>query len=208
MEKVQSILPLENSTSAEIEFHHGAGRLEVNNSARPGELINGWFTGGVSSEIHHDDGFATLKLRTPSDFPFEGTWPTGAHGLEWIVGISAEITLKLSFRTGASESLLDLSGLKVTDLSLETGASATDITMPASAGATHAAVKSGVASVKIKVPEGVAAHIHVQSGLSGINVDTQRFIQNGVDYISADYGTAANKLDLYVETGVGSVEIR
>jgi hypothetical protein len=207
MDTIQTTVPMEDTTSAEIEFHHGAGRLEINASARPGELLNGWFTGGVDSEIHRDNGLTRLKLKNVSDMPFEGPWPAGSHGFEWIAGLSPEIPLKLAFKTGASESVLDLSQLKVTNLSVETGASSTEITLPANAGMTTAQVKSGVASVKIHVPAGVGARIHIKSGLSGVNVDSAKFMRDGEDFISTDFASTTNKLDLDVETGVGSVDI-
>jgi hypothetical protein len=207
MDTVQTTIPMENTTAAEVSFHHGAGRLEVNGSARPGELLNGWFTGGVTSEIHRNAGYTELQLNAPADIPFEGSWPMGNHGFEWIVGLTPEVPLKLVFKTGASESVLDLSSLKVTSLSVDTGASSTEMTLPANAGLTTASVKSGVASVKIHIPAGVAAHINVQSGLSGINIDTTRFIKDGSNYVSSDYATAINKVDLSVEMGVGSVDI-
>jgi hypothetical protein len=124
-----------------------------------------------------------------------------------VVGLSPEIPLKLAFKTGASESVLDLSKLKVTNLSVETGASSTEITLPANASMTSAQVKSGVAAVKMHIPAGVGARIHIKSGLSGINVDTARFVRDGEDYVSTDYASALNKLDLAVDTGVGSVDI-
>lgn len=207
VDTIQSSIPLEDTTSAEVDFHHGAGRLEVNASARPGELINGWFTGGVSSEIHRSAGFTDLKLQTPADFAFEGPWPAGSHGYEWVVGLTPEVPLKLIFKTGASESILDLSSLKVTGLSVETGASSTEITLPANAGLTTAQVKSGMASMKIHIPAGVGARIQVKSGLSGLNIDTARFVQNGEYYVSSDFAAAANKIELSVEMGMGSVEI-
>jgi hypothetical protein len=39
-------------------------------------------------------------------------------------------------------------------------------------------------------------------------VDSQRFPMMGDAYQSADYNEAQNKLDLDLETGVGSVDIR
>ena len=208
LDTIQSTIPLEDTTLAEITFKHGAGRMEVNSSARPGELINGWFTGGVTSEIHRNAGLTTLKLQTPSDAAFDGPWPTGSHGFEWIIGLTPEIPLKLDFQTGASESFHDFSGLKVTDLSVETGASSSEITQPAHAGFTNGHIKSGMASVKVQIPAGVGAQVRVQSGLSDIKVDPVRFTRNGDNYLSADYASAENKIDLFVETGVGSVEIK
>jgi hypothetical protein len=207
LDTIQSTIPLEDTTSAKIEFHHGAGRLEVNASARPGELVNGWFTGGVSSEIHRNAGVTDLTLHTPSDVAFDGPWPADSHGYEWVVGLSPEVPLELAFKTGASESVLDLSNLKVTRFSVETGASSTEVTLPANAGFTQGSLKSGMAAMKIHLPAGVGAHVHVQSGLSGIKIDPSRFTQSGNDYTTADYATAANKIELMIESGVGSVDL-
>jgi cbb3-type cytochrome oxidase subunit 3 len=208
VEAVASNIPLEGATSAEIEFNHGAGRLEVDARANAGDLISGSFVGGVTANIDRSSGNAKVSLHTPTDLVFDGPWAFGGHGYEWKVGVTNTIPVKLRFHTGASESLLDLRGIKVEEVSLETGASSSEMTLPDTAGFTKAQVKSGVASVKIRVPDGVAADIRVDSGLSGIDVDTNRFVRDGNNYRSADYATAANKVQLLVESGVGSVEIR
>jgi hypothetical protein len=69
-------------------------------------------------------------------------------------------------------------------------------------------VKSGAAAVSLRLPEGVAGRIYIQSGLAGISVDTSRFPQVSGGYETPGYGTAANKADIRIETGVGSIDIR
>lgn len=205
VETVAYNTPLEGATDAEIEFNHGAGRLEVNASAQSSDLLSGTFVGGVTADVNREGSTAKVSLRTPSGHMFDGPWFN--HGLEWKVGINPSVPVKLHFHTGASESYFDLSGLKATGVVLETGASSSTIILPANAGFTKAKIESGAASVKITIPQGVAANIQVKSGLSGINVDTTRFVKNGDIYRSADYDTATNKVDLEVETGAASVEI-
>jgi predicted membrane protein len=68
-------------------------------------------------------------------------------------------------------------------------------------------VESGAAAVKIRVPQGVAASIQVKSALAGIHVDRTRFPHSATGYASTDYAGAANKVEIFVETGVGSVDI-
>ena len=131
-----------------------------------------------------------------------------AHGYEWNLALAAGLPLRLILETGASESNLDLRDLKVTSLELKTGASSTSMTLPAQAGETSVHVSSGAASVKIDLPQGVAGRVRVQSGLAGIHIDPGRFPFNGSIYESPDYASAANRADIFVETGVGSVEIR
>jgi hypothetical protein len=69
-------------------------------------------------------------------------------------------------------------------------------------------IEAGVASVKLTIPEGVSADIQARGGLASIQIDQKRFPRDGERYRSADYDTAGNKIDLMIETGVGSVEVR
>ena len=57
------------------------------------------------------------------------------------------------------------------------------------------------------MPQGVAASIEVRSALAGVHVDGTRFPRSGSGYRSPDYDSAANKVEIRVETGVGSLDI-
>lgn len=207
VESVASNVPLEGAVEAEIEFNHGAGRLIVDSTAQQGDLLSGRFTGGVTANVDRSGSSVKVALHTPTDLVFEGPLMNGGHGYEWKVGVTPTIPVKIHVHTGASESKLDLSNLKASDVVLETGASSSEVVLPANAGYTKVKIESGVSSVKVTIPQGVAASIKVDSGLAGIDIDTTRFVKSGKKYISADYATAVNKIDLDVETGVGSVEI-
>jgi hypothetical protein len=200
-------VPLENATAAEITFKHGAGRLVVDANAQTGDLLSGSFAGGVTADVDRSGATAKVTLHTPSDLVFDAGFPMAGHGYEWRVGVTPQIPVTLHFETGASESRIDLSGLKASEVTLETGASSTEITTPATAGYTKMKVESGAASLKVTIPQGVGASIRVESGLASINIDKNRFTRDGDTYRSADYATAANKLDLDIETGVSSVDV-
>jgi hypothetical protein len=135
-------------------------------------------------------------------------WWGGAGTLDWTLALNSGIPLALRLETGASQTQLDLSALRVTELILKTGASATEITMPANAGLTRARVESGAASVKVRIPQGVAARISGKMGLGALDVDQRRFPPRGAGYESDDFITAANRVELEVEGGVGSVDVR
>ena len=111
-------------------------------------------------------------------------------------------------KTGAGESDLDFSDLNVSAIKLETGASNTKITLPRNTAVTRLEVHAGAASVVVKVPEGVAAHIRIQSGLSGVTVDSRRFTQvDSNTYQSADYALAEHKAEIFMDGGVGSFKV-
>jgi hypothetical protein len=140
---------------------------------------------------------------------FGGPWIFGPWTpILWEVRLNGAVPMTLDLETGAGESRIDLSALKVEEIRMKTGASSTEITLPARAGKSRAKVTSGAASVVLKVPDGVAARIAVESGLAGITIDPNRFPRNGNIYESADFGRAENSVDIHIETGVGAVDIR
>jgi hypothetical protein len=209
LEVEQVNLPLDDIREARIRLHHGAGRLEVNGGGAPGVLLSGSFSGGVEQNLSRDGASARLDLRARAD-TFAVGWPFiyMQEGLSWNMALSSEIPLQLELETGASESRLNLQDLRLTDISLKTGASSSTLTLPANAGQTRVNVQSGAASVDLYVPQGVAARIRVQSGLAGIHIDQKRFPATAGGYESPDFAGAANRVDIFVETGVGSVSVQ
>ena len=113
----------------------------------------------------------------------------------------------MKLETGASQADFDLSDVKVTDLKVSTGASKTDITLPANAGMTNVRVELGAASLDMVVPQGVAARIRAEQGVSAIEIDTTRFPYSNGIYESPDYSSAPNKADIMIQAGVGRVTV-
>jgi hypothetical protein len=207
-------LPLEGAERAQIEFHHGAGELNVSaldeNSSL---LIDGTYTNGLEHEITRRSGLTWLKLRPPVDgIPF-GFFPH-TDGYHWNLALARRLPLELQFKTGANKATLDLQNLNVSDVKLETGASETTLMLPAEASHTKVTVNSGAAAVNIRVPQGVAARIRISGGLMGVEVDQSRFPLTGESepgrkvYQSPDYDGSAHQAESNVETGLGSINIR
>lgn len=202
----QVTIPLDSAGRARIRISHGAGRLSLAGKTEAGVLVKGTFEGGLDYHTRQEGDLLMVDMRVPENF-FPWGWGPGGT-LDWNFSLTDGIPLSLDFKTGASESQVDLSALRVTDLNLKTGASSTAITLPSTAGMTRVRVELGAASVNLKVPYGVAARIHVQSGLASVTVDQTRFPRQGDLYVSPDYETAQNKVDVDIDTGVSAVDIR
>ena len=183
-------------SEAEVSVEFGAGALHVSAEAGPAKLLEGEFTEDVEYQL------SDRRLRIYSR-PDWWSW----RERRWEIRLTRDIPLRLRFQIGACESTLDLSDLRVTEFSLETGAADTSVRFPRQAGMTLARVKAGAASVKISVPEGVAARIASTVALGSFEVDTRRFLRSGSEYVSPDYDTATNKLDLHIESSVGAVTV-
>jgi hypothetical protein len=209
IEGEDAAIPLEGAQQAKIHMHHGGGRLLVGSGALPGQLVSGSFRGGLSHRSRETTNGLEVEMRVrDSLFPLViSPFNWGRHGLDWQVNLTPEIPLALELHTGASETRLDLSDLRVTDLRLETGASSTEITTPAHCEHTRVRVNYGAASVRIRVPEGVAARIRTTGGLMDASVDRARFPKSAGYYQSPDYETAPFKVEMHLEGGVGSIRV-
>ncbi len=202
-------IPLEGAARARVYLSHGAGRLIARGGAAPDQLLEGTFGGGLEHRAHRSSDRLDVEMRMrPWGFGAWGPWSWTPGALEWEFRLNGTVPLEIELETGAGETRLDLVDLKVTDLTVRTGASSTEIVLPSSAGQTHVRVNAGAASVVLRVPDGVAGRVRVRGGLAGKTIDTGRFPRAGSAYESPDYASAANKVDIEAEIDAGSIEVR
>jgi hypothetical protein len=200
----QVTVALDGATSARLKLDHGAGRLTIRAGAASGNLFDGECSPGPIIKTRTDGGHLEARIKATPDF---WMWVPG-ESRDWNLALAKDIPLVLDIDSGASTSTLDLRDLKVTELDLDTGASTTDITLPANAGLTRVKIDSGAATVLVRIPEGVAAQIRIESGMASISVDGRFPKVGGKLYLSPDYATAVNRADIMIETGMASIEIK
>ena len=193
-------VPLDDAQEAEIIFEHGAGKLTITGGAKDGILVEGGFYGGFKKKTSRSGSLLKVNLEGEYGFPDEGP--------DWDLKLSNSVPMKLSLQTGASEVICDLTDLKVKEIKLDTGASSSRITLPSKARYTLLDIDSGAASIDLTVPEGVAGSIKVDAALMKTTIDEKRFPFNGERYVSPDYETAENKVEIKIDSAVGSVRIQ
>jgi hypothetical protein len=195
----------QGASQATIKFSTGAGRVDISAGAEAGKIISGTKAAGMNIKQSLEGDKLEVKVESgPSVLPFIGP----SSGI-WKYQLTKEIPLSLKVEAGASQVKMDLRDLRVTYASVETGASSVIITLPENAGNTVMDVEAGAASVDILVPDRVGARIRVKEGVSALNIDSTRFPRlDGGYYQNAEYDTSANKVDLTIESGVGSIKIR
>jgi hypothetical protein len=120
--------------------------------------------------------------------------------------LARDIPLALSVEFGAGESDLDLTGIRVTNVDLHSGAGRSRVRMPDSAGQTVGTISGGIGEVALQIPTGVAADIYISGGIGSREVDQVRFPSlGGGHYRSPDYETVANRVELRANVGVGKL---
>jgi hypothetical protein len=198
-------IPRENASRARIKFDHGAGKLNIHGGAVDPDLLKGVFGTEMDTRSKLDGDRLEVRLRNAPQF---WAWYPGQN-LDWDVSLNKDVLYNLKIDSGASATYLDLTDLKVTNLEVDTGASSTDIYLPANAGTTLVDIDTGASSVKVHVPSGVGAHIRIKTGVASVHVDTDRFhqIENGI-YQSDEYTTSANRADITIDSGVGTIEVK
>jgi hypothetical protein len=160
----------------------------------------------VSKSVRGSDTAGTVVLSSSNDDRrslFDGI----SIEEDWRIELTQKIPLTLEFNIGAVSANLDLSELNLARFSVNSGASSIDIIAPRT-GVTRGSIDTGAASISVTIPDGVAARITLDGALNSINIDESRFPKVGDRYISPDFETAINKIDLDIDSGVSSVSIR
>ncbi|MBM3932834.1 MAG: hypothetical protein FJ319_00765 [SAR202 cluster bacterium] len=200
--------PLGDIRTIQANVDFGAGRLRVGTlpagstnlfEARlqnPGEPAEAVMTRNGS------DG--TLTISRTDGGPF--SW-FGRGDVEWTINLSRSPTVRFDLDSGAADMELDLMELRATSVDISTGAADLDVTMPANAGNVIAKISAGAADVSVRIPQGVAARITNESGLSSIDI-ASRFPKVGDVHQSSDYDTATNRIDLRISAGASDVTVR
>lgn len=195
-------VPLEGATEASVRIDHGAGRLSVSSMIGGEHLLEGRFGGGADQDVHRDGPRMNVTLRARPR-----SWsPRSGGSLDWTVSLNRLVPLWLDLRTGASETNLDLTDLRVSDLAVQTGASKTIVDLPTS-GRITVRVQGGAATVRVHVPTHVAARIESHGGLSTVKVDERRFPRLGSEWRSTGYDTAEHRADIRFDVGAATVEV-
>ena len=198
------IVPRRDAQRAEITFDFGAASLVVTGGAPSDTVMEGLSGTTLDLRTNYIDDKVEVKVNAgPSFIPF-----LGPDGWSWRFRLNNDLPVVLNFESGASSLDLDLTDVKVSHLTVETGASSTKIIAPSKAGRTQLDIEGGAASFDIHVPDGVAARIRIMQGASSIRIDENRFpVSSAGYYQTPDFDSALNSVDMRLNAGAGSFNI-
>ncbi|MGI9148173.1 MAG: LiaF transmembrane domain-containing protein [Chloroflexota bacterium] len=210
---------LAGATQATVTVRFGAGELNIGPLVQPGpdQLAVMKYVGPaeLAPEPRYSPTvggvgrleYQTTDSRSGSHFmPFVGGRSDTPH---MDLNLSPNVPIAaLNVQTGATDAHLDLSSLKISSMDISVGAAAALVRLPEAAGITIAHISGGAATITLEVPQGVAAQVRHTGGLSTFEIDQTRFplASEGV-YRSSEYGTAQNKVDLSIETGLTTIAV-
>lgn len=179
-----------------------------------------------------EDSKATFTLKgSGAGRPrFRLPW-SGCNGAtEWQIYLNSAVSFDITAHSEGGNVKLDLSDLVVTRVSADTGGGNMDVFLPdhavdlsvsAKTGAGNVIIEigsnikgshtidaaSGAGDVTVGIPSGLAAKIHIKTGLGKAIVDSR--FSKGVNntYQSLDFDSAAHKVEITANSGAGNVSI-
>jgi hypothetical protein len=193
--------------SAEVNIDFVAGRLTMGN-----------ITSGKPNLVEADTEVKNDIPSLAADFNRWGTegvlyldsinqqnWPNGS--LTWNVNLSKEIPINLDIDSSASTLKLNLDNLDLSSINIDINAGICDLKLPLPNGTLDATVKVNAATLNITIPEGAAVKIQASSTIATLNV-SHRFTKSGNYYVTDNYDSASNRIELTIDTNVGTVSVK
>jgi len=181
------------------------------------------------------NGQATLTLRGSENgagrsgfrFPWQAC---GGGAFEWQIHLNPTVASDITAHSDGGNVKLNLARMAVSHLSADTGGGNMDVVLPDNAANLSVAVKtgagnvtveigsnitghntvdasSGAGNVVVRVPGGIAARIHANTGLGKTTVDSRFNKTDEHTYQSSDYDGAADRVEITVNSGTGNVNI-
>lgn len=185
------------ASSLSLTLGYGAGDLTVR--AGPTDAVLPTL---VMVKSTHEDidmqwnvgstGSATVDVKAPNvNLPVDGA--TRA----WDVTLPSDMPVALTMNLGAGDFDVDLANVRLTEATINNGASNLQLALPKPTGNVSVTVSTGASSLDIRIPTGVAYRVRVTGALNSVN---------GLQE-SAGYASAADRLTIGISAGVSSITI-
>lgn len=198
--------PLDGVEKADLQINFAAGQLDVRPLVESLSLIEGELNLATEHKpawaIERSDHRASMTLRYPSGIRL-GTW---VRTDRWDLRLSPKAGLDLNVDVGAGGATIDLTGLDIRSLEVKSGVGQSTVTFPAQ-GRFAADLNGGVGATVLEIPAGMAARLVVDRGIGTVNV-SERYRKDGNTYVTDDWETNSNRLDVKVEVGVGMMTVK
>ena len=200
--------PLGGVETARVEVDFNAGYLVIGSlpfdSPKFVEAVSQGENGAkaIKADFYRQDSSGVFRLST------ERTDRKLWEETRWEVRCTRKIPLTVDIKSAVGNLDLDLSELKVTELHMDVDAGHSAIKMPSAAGTTLAYIKADVANVEMTIPDGVAARLKAEVDLATFEVDEQRFPRQGDYYVSRDFESSSNRVELEIDCDIGRVQLK
>lgn len=206
MEEVDKSVPLDSAQSVDLNLRMSAGELRLEGGASG--LMEGRFRTNVQRwqprvEYRLNGTTGILNIEQPRRPGIH----LGRTENSWDVRLNNNVPIDLAARFGAGEAKIVLGTMNIRALEIKMGVG--DLTLDLagySQKGFSGRLKGGIGHATLYLPEKVGVRVSVDGGLGSI--DAQGFTVDHHVYTNDAYGKSDVTIDLKVEAGIGSLDLR
>lgn len=226
--------PIDQAKAAAVDLQFWSDPVTLNGQASSSNIIDTQITHSGKVDFSQSGTTTkTIRLSHTGDFPPDFLFSTTSNR-HTDVSLTSAIPLDLSIHTGSGSSQLDLRDLNLSNLQLQSGSGSMQITLPASKVTSPASLHSGSGAIDLTLPAGSSLDLNIDSGSgsvqiqlpanTGVHINLAHKGSGSVNFPSGlmqlsgargdegtwetpGYASAANKINLTIHSGSGSVNI-
>ncbi len=203
---VDSSAPVDNLEQVALELDVGAATINVTSSTSIGaDLYRAHIDyTGPQPEISLDRSLGTLRISQPSG----GLTLFQDRRFTLDLKLSPEVPWTITENSGATTDTMNLSGLHVGGVTLNTGASRDDITLGPPSGVVSVTVNGGALTVHVHRPVSTPVAVGVSGGAVSLVADGREMRAVGnVSYEAPGFASAADAYRVTVNGGACTVTV-
>lgn len=201
---------LGSAASGRLQIEAGAAAIDIHQGAPASQLYQAAldFPPGHTPQLQVKGGKVVVRGRGDGRRTPSSSRPMAS------ISLNSSIPWDVSIGDGASEDHLDLRGLDLRSLTVDSGASHLSLQLPRPKGTVRVEISGGATDLEITRPAGVPVQSTISGGASNLTFDLNHMATlggggpSGGVQKSADYDAAANRYDIGITGGANNLTIR
>lgn len=198
--------PIAGVQQASLEIDVGSANITVSGSSEiESDLYQAHIEySGSKPAVSFDQSTGLVRISQASgNFPF---FQSRRYALN--IKLNERVPWSITENSGATTSTLNLAGVQVGTINVNTGASRNDITLGEPSGIVPVTINGGSLNVHLHRPHGTAASIAVAGGAVNLNADGRQMHAIGnLTFQSPDFATEGNGYRIEVNGGACTVTL-
>lgn len=173
LETAHLTAPRDGAASAQVSIGFSVGRASA--SALPADSDHLFearitYAGEYEFEVS-GEAERSISLRQKGSLPNKiARLISHAKNLEWDIALAQNIPHRLHLKGGLGETDINLTGLLVGAIKLDTGVGKVALTLPAQAAEFDASISGGVGKTDVTLPAGAGGRLKIDGGVGEVNI--------------------------------------
>jgi len=159
----------------------------------------------ISETVAFSGTLTTIHLKTDGidGVPFISGW--SGQPL-WDLALHPGVTTDMNVDLGVGKVELDLRNTQVGSVDVEYGLGQAILLMSA-ADDLDVHIEGGIGEIRVVIPDDVGVRFHAEVGLGNVQVPSS-FLRDGDFYLSPGYAAAVKQIEMVLNLGIGSIQVR